>query len=110
MMLAGRSAAKVKQLIDRGVAADQSLPSGDGYFVKTTDSIRSLLAWNFTTTVANWNRADGLVMNYIDNSSGAGKDYIEGKSNVLFYMTGLTSVGGLTTNSYSPPIRHASNS
>lgn len=102
MMLGGYNTDEVKSLIDRGVTASQTFPTGKGYFIRTTDAIRSVRSGDFSSTVTNWNRSDGLQMNYIDNGSGTGLNYIQNISGVLFYLTGLSSVPQIYTNQYVP--------
>jgi uncharacterized protein (TIGR03790 family) len=98
MMLAGVSAANVKATIDTGLKADRTLPSGNGWFVKTADNARSGPRYqDFQTTVQNWNRPEALSMRYLDGSSG-----LAHASNVLFYETGLANVPDLNTNTYVP--------
>ena len=103
MMLGGTSGANVAALVDHGVAADNTLPAGTGYFIRTSDSARSVRWPGMTSTVASWNHApDGLNLSYIDNSAGTGSDTITGKTDVLFYLTGLATVPGITSNTYLP--------
>jgi uncharacterized protein (TIGR03790 family) len=102
MALATKDADGAKAVIDRGVAADGTFPGGEGHFVRTTDMARSVRWPDFTATIAAWNHPEGLKLTYLDNSAGGGKDYIENKSGVLFYFTGLVSVPALETNQYLP--------
>jgi uncharacterized protein (TIGR03790 family) len=101
MMLGASTLAAAKTLIDRGVQADASFPAGDGYLVRTSDVERSVRYTDFTALPAKWSGNNGLQLNYIDNSVGAASDGISGKSNVLFYFTGLAGVPpALTSNSF----------
>jgi hypothetical protein len=51
--------------------------------------------------VDSFNRADALVMNYIDNSAGVPSgNYISNTPDVLFYFTGLATVPEIDTNDY----------
>jgi len=102
MMIAAASLADATALIDRGVAADQTFPTGDGYLVRTTDPARSVRWGSFMQTVSDWSHAGGLTLSYIDNSGGSGLDYIESKTDVLFYFTGLASIPSIETNTYRP--------
>ncbi|MES3039255.1 MAG: TIGR03790 family protein [Bdellovibrionota bacterium] len=102
MMLAGTNAQNVFNLIDKSISSDRTFPGGDGYFLRTTDTARSVRWSNLQSTASTWNYSGGLNLNYIDNSAGTGLNYIENKSNVLFYLTGLSSVPQITTNSYLP--------
>ena len=103
MMLAGVDEQDVVDLIDRGVSADQTFPAGDGYFIRTTDSTRSIPRFGaFVDTVDAFNRPDALVLNYIDNSAGdaASGNYLSNIPDILFYFTGLATVPDIDTNSY----------
>jgi uncharacterized protein (TIGR03790 family) len=94
MALAGRDLGRVKALIDRGVAADASRPSGTGYLVKTSDPLRSVRAWRFEQTQALLGGA--VRLERID------ADAIYDRRDVLFYFTGLASVPGIETNRFLP--------
>jgi len=101
MMLGASTLAAAKALIDRGVQADASFPIGDGYLVRTSDVDRSVRYTDYTSLPALWSGSSGLQLSYIDNSVGAVSDGINGKSNVLFYFTGLAGVPPtLTSNSF----------
>jgi len=102
MHLAGVTAEDVYKLIDRGVAADNTYPSATGYLVRTTDVARSVRFPQFEFAKTSWAYAGGLALEYIDNSGGGGLDYIEGKTDVLFYLTGLADVPQIATNTYLP--------
>jgi len=103
MMLGASTLAAAKTLIDRGVQADASLPTGDGYLLRTSDIPRSVRYTDYTALPSLWTGNSGLQLSYIDNSAGAASDGISGKSNVLFYFTGLAGVPpGLTSNSFRP--------
>jgi uncharacterized protein (TIGR03790 family) len=102
MMIAAVDFEQAKALIDRGLAADGTYPTGDGYMIRTTDSARSVRWPVFTSTVTAWEHEGGLVMQYIDNANGTGLDYIERTHDVLFYFTGLVSVPAIATHQYLP--------
>ena len=103
MMLGASTLAAAKTLIDRGVQADASLPTGDGYLLRTSDVNRSVRYTDYAALPGLWAGNSGLQLSYIDNSAGAASDGISGKSNLLFYFTGLAGVPpGLTSNSFRP--------
>jgi uncharacterized protein (TIGR03790 family) len=102
MALVGKDAASAIALIDRGVAADGTFPSGDGYLLRTTDVARSVRWPDFMATTNLWDHPDGLELTYLDNASGAGKDYLENTKDILFYFTGLADVPAIETNTYRP--------
>ena len=103
MMLGASTLAAARTLIDRGVQADASLPTGDGYLLRTSDVNRSVRYTDYAALPGLWAGNSGLQLSYIDNSTGAASDGISGKSNVLFYFTGLAGVPpALASNSFRP--------
>ena len=102
MHLAGTSIENVSAVIDRGVAADATFPTGVGYFLRTTDPDRSVRWPALLATQSAWNHPGGLAIEYIDNSAGMAVDYIEGKTDILFYLTGLAVVPQISANTYLP--------
>lgn len=102
MMLGARTLEAAKALIDRGVGADNTLPDGDGYLLRTSDALRSVRYADYLNLPALWQGSAGLRLNYIDNSERTAADSIAGKANVLFYFTGLAKVPGLATLSFRP--------
>jgi uncharacterized protein (TIGR03790 family) len=103
MMLAGYTPQDIVSLIDRGGLAQHILPTGNGYFIRTTDARRSDPRYTaFRAVVGEWNHRNGLNMALIDNSAGTGPDYIQNTPHVLFYETGLERVPAINTNQYVP--------
>ncbi len=102
MVLAGASVEAVQATIDRGVASDDTFPTGDGFFIRTTDTARSVRYPAFEDTVDLFSHPTGLTMTYLDNADGSGLDYIENEAEVLFCFTGLTSVPALDTLGFLP--------
>jgi uncharacterized protein (TIGR03790 family) len=100
MMLAGYTAQDVVSLIDRGASAQQTLPIGNGYFVRTPDGARSVRYPDFISVVDNWAHPHGLKMTYLDDAVSHSPDYIQNTAQVLFYETGLQAVPGIDTNRY----------
>lgn len=101
MMLAAGDAGAALALIDRGVAADDTFPTGDVYLVRTADTARSVRYPDFRATASSW--ADGgLTIRYVDNLADGGATTITDAGNVLGYLTGLVTVPGIATNSYLP--------
>ena len=94
MLLAAQAFATAKELIDRGVRADGRLPRGNIYLLETSDKHRSVRSAYFAAVQqlagnqlpVHWEKADS----------------IRGKSNILFYFTGLTQVPDIDTNHYLP--------
>jgi uncharacterized protein (TIGR03790 family) len=102
MMLGVSNLAAAKSLIDRGFASDATYPTGDGYLLRTTDSARSVRYSNYVDLPVLWSANGGLALNYIDNSAGAASNSVRGKTQILFYFTGLATVPGLATNRFAP--------
>ena len=103
MMLAGQSAASVKATIDKGLKADRSLPGGNGWFVRTADSVRSgPRLQDFQATALTWNRPEALSMTYFDYAKNGGRSEVKNATDILFYQTGSANVSGLNTNTYVP--------
>jgi len=103
MMLAGYTPQDIVSLIDRGASAQNILPTGNGYFIRTTDGRRSNPRYAaFRAVLGEWDHRNGLNMTFIDNSAGTGRDYIENTPHVLFYQTGLERVPAIDSNQYVP--------
>jgi len=101
MLLGVTTLADANALIARGVAADATLPAGDGWLVRTTDADRSVRWSDFSALPAAW--AGALKLNYVDNSAGtSAANSLSGKSDMLFYLTGLTTVANLSTLQFRP--------
>ena len=101
MMIAATSIENAQALIDRGIASDGTHPTGDGWFVRTTDAARSVRYLDFIDTVDAWT-AQGLQLTYVDNSDGSGLNYVENTVDILYYFTGLADVPQIATNTYLP--------
>lgn len=92
MLLASRSVAQAKALIDRGVAADHTLglrgaPPVRAYFVSTTDAARNVRAPMFPPP--------GLVPRFGVDVKVEQGDVLHDLERVLLYQTGLAKVDRL---------------
>jgi uncharacterized protein (TIGR03790 family) len=95
-----------KALIDRGVASDDTWPTGSAYLMDTSDQIRSARCivnamYGYT------NECQTFLDSWDSTASGiAGSivmaDSVSDKTDVLFYVQGLASVPDLMTNMYPP--------
>ncbi len=94
IILAGQGFTDAKALIDRGVAADHTLPEGSGFLLKTTDTARSSRAVFFPEIASAFNGI--FPVNYLE------KNFIEGQQDVMFYFTGLRYVQKIETNKFLP--------
>jgi len=93
MMLAGESVPDVKQLVDRGVAADFSYPKGTVYLVRTGDSARNVRSATYSTTME---KLPGLTFASPNEAQATGVD------DVLGYFTGVVRVNGLESLKFLP--------
>jgi uncharacterized protein (TIGR03790 family) len=101
MLLGMSTLAAAQALINRGLAADATLPAGEGWLVRTTDVDRAVRWTDFSPLPAAWSSA--LKLNYLDNSAGpATANALSGKADVLFYLTGLSTVTNLSTLQFRP--------
>lgn len=101
IMLAVESLEAAEALIDRGVAADDTFPTGDGYFVRTNDGARSVRFPQFQQMPALWSHEGGLTMRYFDAPMGD-PDRVADTGQVLFYLTGRPRVPQIESNTYLP--------
>ncbi len=94
IMLAGDNFESVKQLIDRGVAADWSQPNGSAYLLSTSNKERNERARFYP----------GIQMMQSDrfNIQVLHSDILKHRTDVMFYFTGLASVKSIDTNRYRP--------
>ncbi len=93
MLLAGRSVAEGRALIDRGVAADATFPAGTAYLLSTSDRARN-------TRAAGYTLLDALKPRVRVERLDA--DDLRDRRDVLFYFTGLPAVAGLETLRFRP--------
>ena len=102
MMLAAADVDHAKRLIDRGIAADHTFPSGEAWLMNTNDPARSVRAYTYPQVVADWSGSDLIHATYVDNSGGGGSNVVTDRPAVAFYFQGLASVDGIETNTYVP--------
>ncbi len=104
MMLGAATLAEAQSLIARGVAADASMLNSrvtpQAWLVRTSDAVRSVRYPDFQALVASG--LSGVGLHLVDNASGGGADEITGQADVMFYLTGLTTVQLAATNHYLP--------
>ncbi|CAN5242181.1 hypothetical protein BH09MYX1_BH09MYX1_43390 [soil metagenome] len=97
---------EAKTVIDRGIAADDTWPTGDAYLMKTSDLTRS--ARCIVNAGYGWTNECQTFLNTWDTTaSGIGAsivsaDFIENEKKVLFYVQGLASVTKIATNTFLP--------
>ncbi len=94
MLLAGRNLQESKELIDRGIASDDSFPWSKGYLVSTSDQARNIRATHYPATLK--------LMEWRLDVEMIEADYIKDKDDVLFYFTGLAKVPHIESNRFRP--------
>jgi uncharacterized protein (TIGR03790 family) len=94
MLLAGNSFDDVKALIDRGVAADGTRPSGTGYLVSTNDAARNVRSRFYPGIMLM--QSDRFKFELIQSNT------VRYMTNIMFYFTGLARVAGIDTNRFLP--------
>lgn len=94
MMLAATNYNQAKALIDRGVASDGSDPPGTAYLMNTTDEARNVRAFSYREIL-------DKLGHQLQIAIIAG-DSLKGKSDVMFYFTGLERVTNLSTLKFRP--------
>ena len=94
MMLAGKSVADVKALIDRGVSSDASRPKGKAYIMKTTDSVRSLRSAVYPSEKQGYAISPDVDIKMLSSNA------VSSTTDTLFYFQGLASVGKIATNKF----------
>ncbi|HAZ60845.1 MAG TPA: TIGR03790 family protein [Gammaproteobacteria bacterium] len=93
MLLAGSSLREVQRLIDRGIAADGSLPAGTAYLVHSPDERRNVRAARYAEVRR---QLGGRFV--IREEDGP----IRGKEDVMFYFIGLQGVPHIARNRFLP--------
>lgn len=94
MMLAGDSFERIRALIDRGVASDQTFPAGRAYLLDTPDKTRSVRSRHFRLT--EHELAGVFPIDILETGA------IEDRHDVMFYFTGLAQVPQLRTLTFIP--------
>ena len=92
MMLAGSSVEQVRDMIDRGVESDASYPKGTAYLVSTSDKARNVRSHFYPSVASQLGKSINIQ---IENT-----DALEGKNDVLFYITGLKQVEKIDSNQF----------
>ena len=92
MMLAADSVAGAKTLIDRGVRSDDRWPDGTAYLLRTGDHDRNVRA-------AGYEKIERLLRPAIRIETPT-SDALRGRSDVMFYFTGLAKVPAIESNRF----------
>jgi uncharacterized protein (TIGR03790 family) len=94
MSLAASSFEEGKALVDRGIAADGSAPTGSAYLMSTSDHARNVRAQTYSSAKL----LAGPKLSVAVRSS----DTLAGRRDVLFYFTGLRRVLRIRMNRFLP--------
>lgn len=94
MAIAAENFEDAKELIDRGIRADDSNPPGTVYLVSTKDKARNVRAFNFTNVKKRFD--EKLRIEVIQSNT------LRNRDDVLAYFTGLTWVRDLDTLTFRP--------
>ncbi len=94
MMLAGATLDDAKKMIDQGIKADATYPSGTAYLLSTSDKARNSRA-------SLYQMAEKMYGQRIKISVQE-SNILSNKDDVLFYFTGLTHVKGLDSLTFEP--------
>ena len=102
MMLGASTLESALALIQRGLAADGSAPSGTGSLMRTTDAARSVRYPDYPALPAAWATAPGLALHYLDASAAGSAQELSQQHDVLFYFTGLVRLSQLASLQFLP--------
>ena len=94
MLLAAKTFADAKQLIDRGIRSDNTQPNGTAYLMSTGDRNRNVRARFYPFIERKFKN--------VFNVKVVKSDILKNKNDVMFYFTGLSRVKDITTNRYLP--------
>ena len=94
MLLAARSLAAGRALIERGVAADGTAPAGTAYLLSTSDPVRNVRAAGYDQAAA--------VLGSRLRLRILRQDRLEGARGVIVYLTGLAQVPVIDSNQFRP--------
>lgn len=94
MILGATSPVEAKSLIARGMESDGSQPAGTSYLVSTTDTNRNVRSYGFNSTLST---VSSFIKTQIEYTNA-----LVGKTDVMFYFTGVAKVASLTTNTFVP--------
>jgi uncharacterized protein (TIGR03790 family) len=95
MMLAGWSVQDVKALIDRGVASDQTNPTGIAALLRTSDSLRSLRARIYSSGI-------GFALSPYVDVKIVDRNFLSHTKDTVFYFAGSQFVREISSNDFPP--------
>ena len=106
MVIAATTQQQAQDLIDRGLASDDTWPGGSAYLMSTSDGVRSARCV-FNAMYGYTNECQTFLNTWDAAGSGidagiVSADSISNMTDVLFYVQGLASVPNITTNTFLP--------
>ena len=102
MMLGAASLEAAQALIQRGLAAESSLPIGSGWLLRTSDAARSVRWPDFSALPAAWSGTPTTRFQYLDASAVGTAQELIGQQDLMFYFTGAAKLSQLTSNRFLP--------
>lgn len=102
MMLGAATLEAAQALIERGLAADGTAPSGTGWVLRTADTARSVRYTDYLHLPADWAAAPGPRLRYLDASSAGSAQELVQQDDLLFYFTGLARPTQAASNRFRP--------
>ena len=102
MMLGAATLEAAQTLINRGLAADASAPTGTGWGVRTSDTARSVRYPDYLNLPGAWTAAPGPSLRYLDARAAGTAQELTQQTDLLFYFTGLTTVPQAASNRFLP--------
>lgn len=94
MLLAGATLDDAKKMIDRGVSADATYPSGTAYLLSTSDKARNTRSVFYPLVKQKFGKRFKVEI--------LQSDLLKDKKDVFFYFTGLTHVNALESLNFLP--------
>ncbi len=102
MLLGAPTLEAAQALIQRGLAAEGSAPTGTGWLLRTADAARSTRWTDYPSLPAAWRTAPGLALQFLDASDASAPQELSGQADVLFYFTGAARLAQLESNRFLP--------
>ena len=102
MMLGTATLDAAQALINRGLAAEASAPTGTGWLVRTADAARNVRWPDQATLPGAFATSPGPTLRYVDASAPGAAQEVTGQMDVLFYFTGLARLSQLGSNRFLP--------
>ncbi len=102
MLLGAATPEAAQALIDRGLAAEGTAPSGSAWLLRTADAARSVRWPDLAALPGAWAGSSGLALRYVDASNPADPQELVGQRDVLFHFTGMAQPGQIDSNQFLP--------